>query len=223
MQNPNENIKIIETKDGSHTLYHEGLNEHYHSTHGSVNEAKHVFIAKGLCFVADRLNEISILEVGFGTGLNAFLTLLNRGKLKISYTGLEPFPVEQKLLVNLNYVEQINPKKQDKFDLMHKTNWEKWEKLDKNFNLFKSQTDIQNLKNGKYDLIYFDAFAPRPQPEMWEIDVFEKCFHLMNNDGVLVTYCAKGQVRRNMQTAGFRVERLDGPPGKREMLRAIKS
>jgi len=222
LQNPNENIKIIETGDGSHTLYNRVLNEHYHSIHGSINEAEHVFISKGLFYLAEKQNDIDILEVGFGTGLNAFLSSLNRGKLSINYTGLEPYPVEPKLLEELNYVQQIDLGKREVFNLIHASNWEMWTEISSGFSLFKSRKSIQEFDKGEFDLVYFDAFAPRPQPEMWEVEIFQRCYDLLRKGGVLVTYCAKGQVRRNMQVCGFEVERLEGPPGKREMLRALK-
>ncbi|MEM7160943.1 MAG: tRNA (5-methylaminomethyl-2-thiouridine)(34)-methyltransferase MnmD [Bacteroidota bacterium] len=223
MQKPYENIRIIETADGSHTLYNESLDEHYHSKHGSIQESLHVFIEMGLKPMLNAKGIISLLEIGFGTGLNALLTGFNRGKLKLDYVALEPFPVQDKLLNSLNYIKQIGIQNEQLYKAIHQADWNAWIEILKGFRLIKVQETIQEYEPDLlFDLIYFDAFAPRPQPEMWKEDIFQKCHELMAKDGILVTYCAKGEVRRTMQDCGFEVERLPGPPGKREMLRAKK-
>lgn len=217
-------LEIKETADGSHTIYNNALDEHYHSQHGSIQEAEHVFIEKGLEHRSEKLAQLSILEVGFGTGLNALLTILNRRELEIDYVGLEPFPVPKEILKTLNYADHLAELAKGIYERIHSVEWNQKTRVEAGFNFFKVNEPIQEFNSEKrFDLVYFDAFAPRPQAEMWLTEVFEKCFSLMNDGACLVTYCAKGQVRRNMQEAGFQVERLDGPPGKREMLRATKN
>jgi len=224
MQNPNENIQIIETGDGSHTLYHLTLDEHYHSVHGSVQESKHVFIEMGLRYFKGQKAEINLLEVGFGTGLNCLLSALSHSDLNINYCGIEPFPVQEELLLQLNYTNGMTQQNKELFMRIFSCQWEKEIVIHPGFKLTKRKVKLQDFSDKMgFDLVYFDAFAPRPQPDMWELEVFKKCYNLMTHNGILVTYCAKGQVRRNMQAAGFEVERLAGPPGKREMLRAKKT
>ena len=220
--------KIIITSDGSKTIQIEEWNEQYHSKHGAIQEAKHVFLKYGLhyCLGADSIETpLSILEIGFGTGLNAFLTLIESEKLniEIKYTGIEAFPVSHDEIIQLNYPDMVAPKKQKLFDDLHNVSWEKLHKIDKNFSIMKCQQDFFNITNkNEFDLIYFDAFGARVQPELWTETIFDKMFKVLKNKGVLVTYSAKGSVRRAMQVVGFEVEKLEGPPGKREMLRAYK-
>ncbi len=216
--------KIITTSDGSKTIQITDWNEQYHSKHGAIQEAYHVFITSGLSLFSNR--SLSILEIGFGTGLNALITLLERAKrnLVISYTGVEAYPVTQQELSQLNYIKQLDAKEVDKHYLkMHQSPWEVWIDLEDNFRLQKQQKDFLNIEDkGVFDLIYFDAFGARVQPELWTEVVFAKMFAALNKNGILVTYSAKGSVRRAMLAVGFTVERLPGPPGKREMLRATK-
>ncbi len=215
--------EFFKTKDGSFTLFIPEMNETYHSKFGAVNEAKHVFIKAGL--QALKKPEIQLLEVGFGTGLNAFLSLKyllsDKTLKKIYYHSLEKYPLEKKFLSDLNYTSNL--KEKAFFDQLHSAEWNMPVEILPGFVLFKQQMDLQNFhSNTYYDLIYFDAFAPNKQPELWTQEIFDNLYRHMNPSGVLVTYSAKGQVRRNMQAAGFMVERLPGPPGKREMLRAVK-
>lgn len=216
--------RVIITADGSKTIQIEDWNEQYHSIHGAVQEAYHVFIKNGLNQFKNQ--EISILEIGFGTGLNALITLVEAQKLdlKIKYEGAEAFPVSMEEITALNYVETLNFQQYEKqFLQMHKSEWGMPLQLTTDFTLFKNKLDFKDIKHQNlFNLIYFDAFGYRVQPELWSVAIFEKMFNALKQGGVLVTYAAKGSVRRAMQEVGFTVERLPGPPGKREMLRAIK-
>lgn len=213
--------ELIITKDGSHSLFVPDLNETYHSVHGSISEAIHVFINSGL--LSHRKKNINILEMGFGTGLNTLLTLKNIKHRKIHYTSLEPYPISSEIYNKLNFHTLINSDS-DTFLELHTSNWEEEVFISENFTLYKTQKKIQNFISKKnFDIIYFDAFSPEKQTEMWTTEVFEKCFDLLNKDGFLVTYCAKGIFRRTLKSVGFEVISLDGPPGKRQMTRANKS
>jgi tRNA U34 5-methylaminomethyl-2-thiouridine-forming methyltransferase MnmC len=211
------------TEDGSHTLFVPGIDECYHSTHGAIQESRHIFIEAGL--KQSLKMEISVLEIGFGTGLNAFLTLLESegsGK-RIRYTSLELFPVEVEKALMLNYPEELAPDKRDLFDRMHTSPWNVETEITPGFSLIKIETDFTGyMFESNFDVVYFDAFSPEKQPEMWSKELFERIYAHCNSGAVLTTYCAKGVVRRAMQDAGFRVERLQGPPGKREILRGLK-
>ena len=217
--------KFILTNDGSHSLYVEELDEHYHSTHGAIQEAKHVFLKMGLELFKDH-KEITILETGLGTGLNCFLTYLENKKENrhIKYIGFEAYPITQEEYKKVNYLKELKVEDESKFfDQLHLSEWEKWNLLHEKFSLLKREEKFKNIDlENEIDLIYFDAFGPRVQPKLWTIDIFTKMYKALRPKGALVTYCAKGQVRRNMQEVGFTVERLEGPPGKREMLRATK-
>lgn len=220
--------KIIETADGSSTIYLSDWNEHYHSKHGAVQEALHVFIHSGLhhCYKINPKEDISILEIGFGTGLNAYLTLLEAAKLdlKIDYIGIEAYPVLTEEIKKLNYPRVITGLQQDKlFDSLHTADWESKHHITDRFILAKRQQFFEDIdEDDTYNLIYFDAFSPRVQPDLWSEGIFKIMYKVLKPKGVLVTYSAKGSVRRAMQDVGFTVERLPGPPGKREMLRATK-
>lgn len=237
--------RIIEkTDDGSATLFVPELNEHYHSTKGARTESQHIFIDMGL--KASTASSPRILEVGFGTGLNAWLTLEESEKshLNIHYTGLELYPLEWETIEQLSYIGSeerltVNGASQcatELFKQIHTACWEEDVRLTPLFTLRKVQADVNEwtlsneacagslLSPFKFDLIYFDAFAPEKQPEMWSQELFNRLYVLLNEDGILTTYCAKGIVRRMLQSAGFYVERLPGPPGgKREILRARKT
>lgn len=216
------------TADGSHTLFVPSMNEHYHSINGAQTEAEHIYINYG--FRKSLASPLSILEVGFGTGLNAFLSLLESEKIgkEIEYTSLELYPLSLEIISKLNYPASISPNNSDLYYALHQSEWQVSCKIASNFTLRKlhidyTQTNNTNTwSNRKYDVIYFDAFAPEKQPEMWSQDLFNLLYTVTNNQGILMTYCAKGVVRRMLQTAGYLVERLPGPPGKREVLRATK-
>jgi len=216
--------KIITTGDGSKTIQIEDWNEQYHSKHGAIQEAYHVFIANGLSNFPDR--NISVLEMGLGTGLNAFITLLEAKNMNISvkYTGVEAYPISTLEMKQLNYVSELRAEHvADEFLLMHTGPWEEDIQLAEHFTLIKQKKNFSQIEDKDcYDLIYFDAFGARVQPELWTEDIFLKMYQALKKDGILTTYAAKGSVRRAMQAVGFTVERLPGPPGKREMLRAKK-
>ncbi len=215
----------VVTHDGSHTLFLPCLNAHYHSLFGAVQESMHVFLDAGFRYIQSNLKAVSLLEVGFGAGLNTLLTLLNRGTSEISYTAFEPYPVDEETATALNYPECLpDPDAPDIFRRLHRAPWEIRTKIAPGFNLLKLKAGIQDidLNSSEYHLIYFDAFAPDVQPELWTVRVFEKLFQSLKDGGALVTYSAKGSVKRNLRTAGFSLQRLPGPPGKRHILRAIR-
>ena len=218
---------IITTADGSKTIQIEEWNEQYHSVHGAIQEAKHVFIKHGLLFFKEmhpKTQPIHILEIGFGTGLNAYLTLLQSSETqtKIQYVGVEAFPVIAEEINQLNYVEELKTDAK-LFSKLHDTSWETEQDITGDFKLTKQKKEFKNIKDtNTYNIIYFDAFGARVQPELWTETIFQKMYDALQVDGVLVTYAAKGSVRRAMQAVGFKVEKLPGPPGKREMLRGTK-
>lgn len=217
--------KIIQTSDGSKSLYLPQYDETYHSRHGAVQEAYHVFIRSGLDLFEDGA-QVRILEMGFGTGLNCFITWLEaqRRNLKISYCGLEAYPVSLDVCRELDYPAALDREEsQILFESLHQSPWDRTVEIDKSFELSKVKSTLSDFKATTfYDLIYFDAFGPRVQPDLWTESVFEKMYQALDSQGILVTYSAKGSVRRALQAVGFEVERLPGPPGKREMLRARK-
>ena len=210
---------IEQTADGSATLFVPELNEHYHSVKGARTESQHIFIDMGLN--ASEVAEPHILEIGFGTGLNALLTLetAESTQRKVHYTGIELYPLSWEMIEPLGYSD--NPL----FKTLHIIPWEEDTIITPCFTLRKVQADFTTLTTDRsFDIIYFDAFAPEKQPEMWSQELFDRLHVIMGEKGILTTYCAKGVVRRMLQTAGFTVERLPGPPGgKREILRATKS
>ncbi len=216
-------VKLIISKDGSHTLYRKDIDETYHSRHGAIQEAQHVFIDMGLKEVEKSKKEINILEVGFGTGLNALLTCLNSIS-KINYIGLEAIPLQNNVLDGLNYdTTVIEDNSQEIFKSIHNAPWEAQYPITSLFSIKKVKKEIQKFEiTQSIDLVYYDAFGPNSQAEMWDISIFKKLYKAMSSSGVFVTYCAKGQVRRDLMSVGFVMERLEGPPGKREMLRGRK-
>lgn len=213
------------TADGSTTIHIVEWDEQYHSKHGAIQEAKHVFIKNGLSLFANQ--KISILEIGFGTGLNCFITFLEAPKmnLAIDYVGVEAYPLATEEVKKMNYVAQLEADDySDVFNKMHQQDWEIKDESSPEFSLTKRKQFFNEIHDeNKFDLIYFDAFGARVQPELWTEEIFEKMYNALKPDGVLVTYSAKGSVRRAMLAVGFLVEKLPGPPGKREMLRAIKN
>ena len=216
--------RIIEhTEDGSATLFVPELNEHYHSVKGARTESQHIFIDMGL--KASAAPQPHVLEIGFGTGLNAFLTLLDAEvhQRKIHYYSVELYPLDMDVIESLNYGEMICAGRKDVFQALHQAEWNVAVQVTDFFGLHKIQGDSNTCAlPDRIDLVYFDAFAPDKQPEMWNQEIFNRLYARMTGGGVLTTYCAKGVVRRMMKEAGYSVERIPGPPGKREMLRAIK-
>lgn len=224
-----DKLEVIITSDGSHSLINTELNETYHSIHGAIQESIHVFIKNGLDYFqkGSQLPTIRILEVGFGTGLNALLTLqysLSQAT-KILYESLEAFPIEGETIVKLNYPKALDfPDAKNYFSLLHQSPWDQQTEISDVFTLFKRHVRIQDVDFGveKFDLIFFDAFAPSKQPEMWELSILKRIEQSMKPGGVFVTYCAKGQLKRDLKSLGLMVETLSGPPGKKEMVRAVK-
>ena len=224
----NSTRKIIKTADGSSTIYDPITGDHYHSLHGAEQESQHVFIEMGLrhIFESTQADSISLLEIGFGTGLNALLSfnwLSHHPNYKLNYHTLEPFPILETEFQLLEYEALKNTKNKAIFTEMHSAEWDQEVHISNALLLKKIRNKFQEYEtNQMYDLIYFDAFAPSHQLEMWQLDIFNKLSNLIKVGGCLVSYCAQGQFRRNLVASGFVVERLQGPPGKREMIRATK-
>ncbi|MFV5692748.1 tRNA (5-methylaminomethyl-2-thiouridine)(34)-methyltransferase MnmD [Flavobacterium sp. LT1R49] len=216
--------EIIQTLDGSTTIHLQEWDECYHSKHGAIQEAQHVFIKNGLSLFQNK--QVSILEIGFGTGLNAFITFLEASKMNqfIDYVGVEAYPISAEEVVSMNYVDELNASNESAvFKKMHESNWEENIVLRDDFTLTKRKQFFEEIDDfEKFDLIYFDAFGYRVQPELWSTAIFKKMYNALKSNGVLVTYAARGVVKRSMIEVGFAVEKLAGPPGKREMFRATK-
>jgi tRNA U34 5-methylaminomethyl-2-thiouridine-forming methyltransferase MnmC len=215
--------ELIITSDGSHSIYIPELDEHYHSIHGAVQESTFIFIKNGLEYcMAD---PISVLEVGFGTGLNALLTAVSsmEGTREVCYTSIEKYPLGEKIIGSLNHYKFAGQNGKEIFQKIHSSPWDTQVNICKNFDLKKIKTDLTKEQlSGRYDLIYFDAFGPDKQPEMWTEKIFAGISSVTGKNGVLVTYSAKGEVKRSLRACGFEVTLLPGPPGKRQMIRAVK-
>lgn len=228
-------VKIIKTDDGSHSLYVPELKETYHSFHGAIQESNYVFINNGLLYWI-KLNPqkpVNILEVGFGTGLNVLLTFTEaiHKNLNIFITTLEPFPLDTSIIEKLNYGHLLKERKpfisvnyREVFKKIHQAPWKEIIQLSPKVLLQKQKSTLENIpeERDKYDLVFFDAFAPNKQPELWTVDILKKTYRLMREGGILITYCAQGQFKRNLKMAGFTIETIPGPPGKKEMVRAAK-
>ena len=217
--------EIVKTRDGSNTIFVPEFDETYHSTHGAIQESLHVFIRSGLKFKTE-LNDINVLEVGFGTGLNALLSFVDSEDTNrnIKYTSLEAYPLQWDLVSKLNYIDIIfNGKYSEIYKKIHTCDWESFYELSPYFTLKKQNVKLQNiLFDNEFDIIYFDAFAPRVQPELWTEQIFTSMYKALKPGGILVTYCAKGSVKRALRYVGFQLQSIPGPPGKREMSRAVK-
>lgn len=219
-----ENPEIRLTADGSKTLYLPHLDETYHSSHGAIQEAVHVFIEHGLTYVSQKTESITVFEMGFGTGLNALLTALwaQKHQRMIHYIGIEHYPIEEDLWRQMEFV-QVESEIALYAKIMS-SEWGKFQEINPFFELKKIEQTVHDLDlNEKVDLIYFDAFGPKVQAEMWDLPVLKKMYDMLMPGGIFVTYCAQGQMRRNLKSLGFTLEELPGPPGKREMTRATKS
>ncbi len=216
-------FKIINTSDKSDTIFNSKYNESYHSTYGARSESTHVFIETGLNYC--QLKSIKIFEVGFGTGLNTILTYIESIKrnLKVEYTAIELFPVDLEIINQLNYTEFLSVDQKDVYSKLHTCKWNENVKISESFTFQKTNSNFNNyIFSNKYDIIYFDAFAPDKQPEMWSTKNFAKIYEALNKQGILTTYSSKGIVKNNLRSAGFKVSRLPGPIGKRHILRAEK-
>jgi tRNA U34 5-methylaminomethyl-2-thiouridine-forming methyltransferase MnmC len=222
-----DEVRIITTSDGSHSLLNTALNETYHSIHGAIQESRHVFIVHGLeeWLSKSRSSEAKILEIGFGTGLNAFISALESSarNLKVYYESWEAFPLDDLVIHQLNYPGILGSKAL--FNDIHAAPWNQPTKVAQEFTLRKTKANLLNDSPGdsmKFDIIFFDAFAPARQPEMWSAEVLKKVVDALAPGGIWVTYCAKGQVKRDLRALGLNVETLPGPPGKKEMIRASR-
>lgn len=218
--------EFIVTEDGSHTIFLPEINEHYHSVHGAIQESLHIYINQGLLHLEK--NELSILEIGFGTGLNAWLTycFARQNSLKINYFSLEKYPLNESEFLKLNYTENIFQENAGVFKQMHFSEWNRPVRISSDFLLEKVNADLITYtfsKAHQFDLVYYDAFAPEKQPEMWDDEIIQKVAETVRKNGILLTYCAKGAVRRAFSSAGFEMERIPGPPGKKEILRGKKA
>jgi len=228
MTNLKNKLEIRRTLDGSDTLFVPELNEHYHSVFGALQESTHVFIKNGFLDVDTGNDPVSVLEVGFGTGLNALLTNLTaktQGR-EVHYAAIEKYPLEKEAWSLLNYPLLLQEQDAaEEFRKIHEVAWEEPQKIHKRFTLTKIQQDIRSFSppKKKFHIVYFDAFGPDVQPDLWSEEVFQHMYHLLMPGGILITYSCKGKVKRNLKIAGFTIEKLPAPPGKREILRARKS
>jgi tRNA U34 5-methylaminomethyl-2-thiouridine-forming methyltransferase MnmC len=230
-------LSFLESKDGSHTLLRHDLNETYHSHNGAIQESLWVFIDKGLNYLKEQnYTSINILEIGFGTGLNAILAyeFAQKNQIKIEYISLEPFPVPLEIAEKLNYTDFLEQESKAVFNELHRISWEEMHKISPYFSLQKVETTLENYKINKnnfenqselysekyFDCTFYDAFAPSKQSEVWQLSNLQKVFDCTKENGILVTYCAQGQFKRDLKMVGWKVESLDGAPPKREMVRA---
>jgi len=214
------------TEDGSQTIYLPEMDEHYHSVHGAIQESLHIYIEQGLLQTTKK--ELSVLEIGFGTGLNAYLTycMAKKENILIHYCSLEKYPLDEQEFSQLNYPNNIFPEHSLIFNQMHQAEWNKVVQISDDFKLEKFNSDLVTFRFNEipqFDLVYYDAFAPGKQPEMWAPEILHKVAAAVKTDGILVTYCAKGTVRRALSAAGFTMERIPGPKGKKEILRGKKT
>jgi tRNA U34 5-methylaminomethyl-2-thiouridine-forming methyltransferase MnmC len=220
-------LEIKLSSDGSHTIYHEGLGEGYHSSHGALAESRHIFIEAGFMHAILGRKTINVLEVGFGTGLNALLTQVESetaGK-QVVYTAIEAFPLKEDIWSQLNYPRLLCSIDYSKaFEKLHLAEWGGTEELSNFFHIHKIHVKLEDYlpEPGQFDLVYFDAFSPASQPELWTTGIFVKLFRAMKPGAVLTTYSVKGDVIRSMKAAGFSTEKIPGPPGKRQITRAVK-
>ncbi|MFZ0281985.1 MAG: tRNA (5-methylaminomethyl-2-thiouridine)(34)-methyltransferase MnmD [Bacteroidales bacterium] len=216
-------VEIIKTGDGSDTLYVPELDEHYHSVNGAIRESEFIFIEAG--FNSCLSNPVRIFEAGFGTGLNVLLTAIRNlpERRQVYYTSIENFPLPEEIISALNYKDYVSPQGKQLFDTIHSCEWNTLVKIDEGFYLNKVRGDLESgFITGSFDLIYYDAFGPDKQPGMWSDEVIKKISEHTVKNGILVTYSAKGEVKRRLIKYGFEVSLLPGPPGKRQMIRAVK-
>lgn len=215
--------EFIETEDGSTTLFVPGLNEHYHSVHGAIQESLHIFIKNGIEYYGQ--TEVNILEAGFGTGLNAYLTLIHahRNNLRVVYHSFEKYPLSVAEANRLNYKQLIEWSDPSLFDRLHECPWNEEVTISPYFTLYKHKGDFSEADfNSEFDIVFFDAFNPDVQPRLWSEEILSKFGKALHPGGILTTYCVKGIVKQALRRIGFSLKRLPGPPGKREMLRGTK-
>jgi tRNA U34 5-methylaminomethyl-2-thiouridine-forming methyltransferase MnmC len=216
-------ITLLETADGSQTVKNNDIGESYHSTHGAVQESMHVYINHGLRLVVNNRSKIRVFEMGFGTGLNALLTLrevLENPNLEVEYVCIEPFPLSENIYRQLNYPQDSE---RDYFIQMHQSVHAKNINIHERFSFLKMEVKFEDFHYYKqFDIMYYDAFGPTSQPELWSLDALRKSVDMLNSDGIWVTYCSKGEVRRGLVSLGMKAERMAGPPGKRHMIFATK-
>jgi len=218
--------EFVITEDGSHTIYLPEIDEHYHSVHGAIQESMHIYIEQGLLQATKK--ELSILEIGFGTGLNAYLTYCyaKNKNISVTYSSLEKYPLTEVEYLQLNYPNTIFPEFSFVFEQMHHAEWNSVAEISPQFKLQKIHADLLSFQfksKPQFDLVYYDAFAPGKQPEMWSDEILHRVASAVKKDGIVVTYCAKGAVRRAFSSAGFHMERIPGPIGKKEILRGKKT
>ena len=217
---------LMITEDGSHTIYIPEMDEHYHSVHGAIQESLHIYIEQGL--LQTTKTDLSVLEIGFGTGLNVYLTYCysQERNISVNYICLEKYPLNEAEYSVLNYPDSIFPEYSTIFNLMHKSDWGETIEIQERFKFKKIKADLLTFQfdeKPQFDLVYYDAFAPGKQPEMWTDQLLHKVAATVKPDGIIVTYCAKGAVRRSLADAGFSMERIPGPIGKKEILRGKKT
>ncbi len=219
-------LEIIITGDGSPSLINKALQATYHSKHGAIQESKHIFIQHGLIPAIEKFgHKLSLFELGFGTGLNAILSAIEASKnhWQLHYTGIEKFPLNKDLYKALHLEKQFDMEQHHIVQNILESKWQQWQSVSSHFQIKKVQGDILDYPfDTNYHLIYFDAFAPETNPELWSKDILEKVYRFMLQGGIMVTFCAKGSFKRQLKDIGFKVESIKGPPGKREMTRAIK-
>lgn len=220
-----DNTTIFLTQDGSHSMMSSAYGVSYHSKHGAIQETQHVFIDAALKYKAAHQNQLNILDIGMGTALNAYMTLLTakEEKLQINYTAIEAYPISVADASTLNYASLLN-QEEPSFLFFHECDWNKTHQLNNQFTFLKKLNSFHDIDYAnQFDIIYFDAFAPNAQPDLWEAPLLTKMYEALKANGVLTTYCAKGVVKRTLKSIGFEIEGIPGPPGKREMTRATKN
>jgi len=228
-------LVVTRTDDGSDTVFRPDLNQHYHSTFGAVQETQQIFIENGFLHAISKQQDgshdgsepVHILEIGFGTGLNALMTLIEAEKrnINIDYTSVEPYPLDETCWKLLNYPQLPGSASYSgQFSDLHRAGWNLPVTLTPTFNLHKVMDSVEHFQPecGKFGMVYFDAFGPDAQPELWTEEIFRKICMSMSPGAILVTYSVKGTVVRALRAAGFSTEKLPGPPGKRHILRATK-
>lgn len=221
-------FEILKTDDGSSTLKNNLIDDTYHSVHGAINESRIVYLENGFHYTLKSFNtSINIFELGFGTGLNTLLTAIecNKLKIKVNYHAIEAFPIDLSVIQHLNYSEIMNDDSSKKiFSDIHQCKWNEWINISNYFSLIKEQNKLEDckLESEKYHLVYYDAFGPSKQPEMWTYDMIYKVCSGITQNGVFVSYSTKGELKRMLKNLGFNIEKLHGPKGKREVLRAVK-